>query len=136
MRTDVDLKALIARVERLEKVVFADSPDKFKATKVAAEGPSKIDFSIPIRAFIKKYCVRMNGSKKFTLVVAYLAKGDEAKGIPLSEIEAQWNRMTSEALLGMKFNRLYSAQARENDWVNSGKGGIYNLRPAWRSIFD
>jgi len=93
-----------------------------------------LDFSMPIRAFIKKYSGRMSGPKKFTLMLAYLAKGNLDKEIMLTDIEDRWNRMTSKSLLGMKFNRFYSSQAKENDWVHASKQGSYHLRPNWKSI--
>jgi hypothetical protein len=94
-----------------------------------------LDFSMPIRAFVKQYGVNLNGSEKFILLVAYLTKGDAAKRVKLAEIEKHWNRMTAKGLLGMKFNRLYTSQARENDWANTEKTGSYHLRPAWKEIF-
>ena len=51
-----------------------------------------IDFSTPLRAFIKKYSGGMSGAKKFTLVLAHLAKGNLDKEIKLTEIESShWN---------------------------------------------
>ena len=44
--------------------------------------------------------------------------------------------MTSKGLLGMKFNRLYTSQARENDWASTEKTGAYRLRPSWKAIFN
>src|SRR5262249_7273719 len=97
---------------------------------------SAIDLSMPIRAFVKKHGRDMNGAKKFTLLVAYLTKGDSAKRVTLAEIERHWNKMTAKGLLGMKFNRLYTSQARENDWANTEKTGSYHLRPSWKEIFS
>ena len=97
---------------------------------------SNIDLSTPIRPFVKKHAVGMSGPKKFTLVLAHLAGGDVGKKVSLEEIERQWSRMTAKGLLGMKFNRFYSATAKDNDWVNTEKSGFYNLRPSWQSIFD
>lgn len=91
---------------------------------------------MPLRPFVKKYSAGMNGSKKFTLVLAYLAKGDTSKAVTLSEIEAQWNRMTGRGLLGLNFNRLYTSQARDNDWASTEKSGVYHLRPSWKEIFN
>lgn len=93
-----------------------------------------VDFSIPARAFIKKYSSNMIGAEKFALLVAYLAKGDESKAISLPEIQNEWNRMTE--LLGGKFNRAYTVRVRDNDWVNAEKTGSYHLRPSWKSIFE
>jgi len=89
-----------------------------------------------LRAFVKKHSRSLNGAKKFTLLLAYLTKGDGNKTVPLSEIESHWNKMTSKGLLGMKFNRLYTSQARENDWARTEKTGAYRLRPSWKTIFN
>lgn len=95
---------------------------------------SQLDFSIPIRAFIKKYAKGMSGPKKFTLLLTYLVKGDSTKIVKLIEIKKYWNRMTKSSLLGMKFNLFYPSQARENDWVETKKQAEYSLRPSWRNI--
>jgi hypothetical protein len=95
-----------------------------------------MDFSMPIRAFIKRHGADMNGAKKFSLLLAYLTKGDASKRVSSLEIEKHWNKMTAKGLLGIRFNRLYSATAKENDWVNAEKGGSYYLRPGWNEIFQ
>lgn len=93
----------------------------------------KIDFSIPIRPFVKKYAKNMSGPKKFVLILAHLSSGNLDKKINLEEVEKIWNSMKS--LLGMKFNRFYTQTAKDNDWVTSEKKGIYLLRPSWLEIF-
>ena|SRR5260370_37185515 len=103
------------------------------ATKVNSRA---LDFSVPMRAFVKKYGAGLSGAKKFTLLVAYLTKGDNSKRVSLAEVEKHWNKMTAKALLGMKFNRLYSSQARDNDWATTEKTGSYHLRPSWKEIFE
>jgi hypothetical protein len=108
------------------------APQRPRQQKASAD----VDFSTPLRAFIKKYSGGMNGARKFTLVLAYLAKGSLEKEILLTDIERHWNRMTSKTLLGMKFNRFYTAQAKENDWADVAKQGTYHLRPNWKSIFS
>lgn len=108
-----------------------------KPTKTVSRIPkeaSALDFTMPLRPFVKKHSNGMNGGKKFALLLAYLTKGDTTKTIALSEIETQWNKMTGKGLLGMKFNRLYSSQARDNDWVCTEKTGAYRLRPSWKEI--
>jgi len=96
---------------------------------------SKPDFTMPIRPFVKKYAKGMSGPKKFTLILAYMVKGDKSIQISLESIKNSWDKMTSGSLLGMKFNRFYSGQAKDNDWVESKKSGNYNLRPSWMDIF-
>jgi hypothetical protein len=111
-------------------------PPRKSIPRVAERGPAELDFSVPLRAFIRKHSDGMSGAKKFTLVLAYLTKGDLEKEILLTDIEKHWNRMTSKTLLAMKFNRFYSAHARENDWTDIAKQGAYHLRPSWKSIFS
>jgi hypothetical protein len=94
------------------------------------------DFSTPIRPFVKQNANGMNGARKFTLLVAYLSQGDLTKSVALSDIESHWNKMTDKNLLGVKFNRLYTSQAKNEDWVHSPGKGVYQLRPAWKAVFQ
>ena len=111
------------------------TPRKTETSSKIRQTSSHLDFSKPIRPFIKQHAAGMNGSKKFTLVLAHLAGGDHKKNVPLDEIQKCWKRMTAKGLLGMKFNRFYSAEAKNNDWVNTEKNGLYHLRPSWKEIF-
>ena len=116
-------------------------PTKNRATKkpsssLSGPRPGALDLTMPLRAFVKKYSGGMNGAKKFTLLLAHLSGGDPSKTANLADIEAQWNRMTAKGLLGMKFNRLYSSEARDNDWATAVKPGVYSLRPSWKEILD
>jgi hypothetical protein len=111
-----------------------------KAGKMSPRVPpastGRLDYTMPMRAFVKKHSQRMNGAKKFVLLIAYLSKGNQSETVSLSDVESQWNKMTSKGLLGMSFNRLYTSQARENDWVSTEKAGTYRLRPSWKAIFN
>jgi hypothetical protein len=97
---------------------------------------TQVDLDVPLRAFVKKYAKGMSGPKKFTLLLARLARGHLKTEIALSEIESSWNKMRAGSLMGMNFNRFYSVQAKTNDWVDSGRKGFYKLRPSWREIFS
>lgn len=97
---------------------------------------TQVDLDVPIRPFVKKYAKGMSGPKKFTLLLARLAKGDFKAEIALAEIERNWNKMRSASLMGMNFNRFYPMQAKNSDWVDSGRKGFYKLRPSWRNIFQ
>jgi hypothetical protein len=115
------------------------APKDVKSAKIVRPFPVRaaaLDFTMPLRPFVKKYGDGMNGAKKFTLLLAYLIKGDVTKTVALSAIEAQWNKMTGKGLLGMSFNRLYTSQARDNDWASTEKAGAYRLRPSWKGIFN
>lgn len=138
-----DLIEKLQQIKRLAEECLADfepgSPASKKAKKPTTasrtKAPSRIDFKKPLRPFIKLYSKGMSGPKKFTLLLARLAEGDLKKQVALSELQAHWNKMMSKSLLGMEFNRFFPAQARENDWVESKKKGLYNLRPSWNEIF-
>ncbi len=101
-----------------------------KSLRTKNQGSTQLDFDRPLRPFMKSYSKGLSGPKKFVLLVSWFAKGDPKKEVRLKEIEGHWNRMTS--LLEMKFNRFFPAQAKDNDWVESKKKGLYNLRPVWR----
>lgn len=107
-----------------------------KTQNTPGVGHGTLDFTIPVRAFVKKYSGGMNGAKKFTLLLAYLSGGNPSRTVNLADIETQWNRMTAKGLLGMKFNRLYSSEARDNDWAATEKSGVYRLRPSWKAILN
>lgn len=95
---------------------------------------TSMDFGMNERAFCRQYAVGMSGSKKFTLLLAYLSKGDCTKKVELKQIERCWDRMTS--LLGGKFNYKYSNKAREYGWADTVKQGQYKLSPPWAEILS
>ena len=110
-------------------------PTSGSSKRTATAGTPHLDFEKPVRAFIKAHANNLSGTKKFVLLVARLAQGDLRKEVSLQEVQKQWKRMTSKSLLGMDFNTFYSTEAREKDWVDSKKKGLYNLRPSWKDIF-
>lgn len=116
------------RVDKKKKVISSPAAN----SKLSQ---SEIDLEMPLRAFAKKYSSGLSGGQKFALLLAHMTKGNEQKIVPLSKIEKSWNTITAKGLFGMKFNRFYTSNARENDWV-VGDGGGYRLRPNWRKIFD
>jgi len=93
-----------------------------------------MDFSLNARAFFKRYVSGLSGPNKFVLVVTFLAKGDLAHEVSLEVIEAEWKR--ASGILGGDFQRMYSTRAKENDWVDCPKKGIYVLRPDWNKAFS
>ncbi len=137
--SEVDIKRLVARVEKLEDAVFggAHTTSAHRRRAHAATGLKTdvaLDFSMPMRAFVKRHGKGLSGPKAFSLLVAYLTKGYTNKRISIPEVEKRWNKLTS--LLGMKFNPAHPSRARENDWVNTEKAGLYHLRPGWKKILS
>ena len=106
------------------------SARKPRATMTVRVGP---DFSLPMRAFMKRHAKGLGGPQKFTLLVAKLSRGKIGPGISLGELEKAWNRMT--ALMG-KFNPAYTTRAKDNGWVDTPKTGHYALRSSWTGALD
>lgn len=105
-----------------------------KAAPVRSESKpaSHIDFTLPSRAFIKRYASGMRGPQKFTLLLAKLAGGETTKAVELNSISKEWSRMTT--LMG-EFNPAFPLRAGDNGWVSSPKRGTYHLRSNWAEIF-
>jgi len=98
----------------------------------APSANASMDFSLPERAFFKRYAGSLSGSKKFVLLVAYLAKGKSGSAVSLSDVTKHWNKMTS--LLG-EFNMAFTNRARESGWVDTTKTGVYVLHGLWKEAF-
>lgn len=106
------------------------------STRVAkVKKMAKLHFGSNERNFIKTHGQNMGGAKKFTLLLAFLVKGKVGDEIALTEIETTWNRMKAKNLMGYRFNRKYSTEAKTEGWVNSGKHGFYHLLNGWMDIF-
>ena len=92
-----EMAKIIQRIQRLEKIVFGKGASKPKE-EVGTTTPIETNFSLNERAFVKRYAATKSGRKKFTLLLAYLAKGKVGENISLSNIKKHWNKMKS--LLG------------------------------------
>jgi hypothetical protein len=99
-----------------------------------ADSGTTLDFSMSDRAFVKANTKGMSGPKKLVMLVAYLAKGQETARVPVTDITAAWARMTG--ILGMKFNPAHVSRARDNDWIDTEKTGVYLLRPSWKRVLE
>lgn len=130
--TNENLSKIIARIEKLEKAVFGSNVEKnIMASKRTSS--RDIDFSLNERTFVKRYVADKSGPKRFTLLLAYLSKGDVDKNIELSEIRKHWNKMATKTLLG-KFNRFYPNDAKTRGWIDSKEYGNYNLTNEWQNV--
>src|SRR5436189_227235 len=67
-----------------------------RASDGKAERPSReaLDFSLPLRAFMKRHARRLGGPQKFTALLARLTIGEVGVAKSLKEIKNAWNRMT------------------------------------------
>ncbi len=126
-----NLTEIIKRIEKLEEAVFGDEKNKKKLPpKISSHD---IDFSINERPFVKRYAVDKSGPKKFTLLLAYLVKGEVDKSFELSDIKNRWNKMSAKNMLG-KFNMFYPNDAKNRGWVDSKEYGKYNLTNEWENV--
>ena len=106
----------------------AKSSASAKKVSRRGRGPD-IDFSLPVRPFIKRYASGASGPRKFAILVARLAVGDTRIEIPFKDIEKQWNKMTQ--LMGGRFNPSHASRAKDAGWVDSPKHGVYKLLGEW-----
>lgn len=122
------MQNIMDRLTRLERVVFG-SPGKIIDDKPS--GKKSIEFSMNERAYAQKYCRPGSGPVKFTLLVAFLAHGEEEKDIPYTEVKKLWERMT---LIIGKFNPAHSDGAKRSGWVTTPKKGFYQLTGTWKEV--
>jgi len=114
----------------------ASSPTRGDTRTPVSRKPlsANVNFSMPMRAFVKAHARLLSGPQKFALLVAYLSKDNPATNVALTDIESNWNRMTG--LLGGKFNRAHSTRAKDHGWVDSPKQGVYVILPSWKEILN
>src|SRR5713101_3367473 len=106
-----------AELERTSKL-----PKAGKAvvkSRVAARPTANLSFSLNSRAFMNKFAKGMNGSRKFTLLLAHMAQGEIGQEVSGEQIASTWNRMKS--VLGGAFNGAHATRAKAEGWVDSPK---------------
>jgi len=128
-----NLTTILERIERLEEAVFGSGEIKSKKRDKVVTTSKDIDFLLNERAFVDRYANNKSGPKKFTLLLAYLVKGEIDKNIELSEIKKHWNKMSAKNLLG-KFNMFYPNEAKTRGWVDSKQYGNYCLTNEWKNL--
>lgn len=131
-----DTLSLIARIERLEAAVFKGKKIPSTDTDESSVEKPELDFSLNIRAFVRKFVAGNSGPRKFVLLLAYLVEGKTGKDVELAKIQKEWNNMSSKRLLNGEFNRYYSNEAKTQGWVNSNERGIYCLSNSWRDAYE
>ncbi len=109
----------------------AKAAPKAKPSNAKPKSAPAPDFSKPIRHVMKTYAEKMNGQKRFTLMVAYFSKGKPGTKITVETVQDAWGKMTK--LLG-KYNSGYSVWAKDNGWVDSTESKVYFLTPEWKAI--
>lgn len=91
---------------------------------------ASISFDLGVLAFMNKHARGLNGSQKFTLLLARLAKGNTATEVSFQQLEKQWNKM--KTVMGGPSNAAYANRARAKGWVDTKKHGVYHLCEPWK----
>ncbi len=129
-----------SKIDELEKRVAALEAlvENIQGTAASQESTANDalmpNWSLNERAFVGRYAQGKSGEKKFTLLVAYLAKGNFEVAVSLSDIQKLWSNMTAKTLLGSKFNTKYPTVAKTNGWINNPKKGTYQLTLGWDEV--
>ena len=114
--------------------VLTPSPPAKTTTRKVHHKPNtaeSVTFSIPIRAFVKKYGGQLSGPERFTILAAYLCKGHVGTPVPNTAIEKHWNKM-KPLLGGKKLNGAHATRAKEHGWIDSPSWGKYVLCEGWK----
>lgn len=125
-------KQIFARLEKIERTIFKSKKNGGAENK-KSDNNVKINFELSERGFVKKYGKDLSGPKKFVLLLAYFVKGKIGEKISIEEIKKKWKKMTS--LCGGEFNTYYSTTAKDNNWADSKKYGVWFLAKDWKEIF-
>ncbi|OGF64263.1 hypothetical protein A2661_00770 [Candidatus Giovannonibacteria bacterium RIFCSPHIGHO2_01_FULL_45_24] len=130
---------LITRVEKaekdiadLKKAVFGNNRPK---PKIKGSSHQEPDFSLNIRAFVKRYAAGKSGPKRFVLLLAFLTKSEVGVDVELEKVRNEWSKMSAKNLLG-KFNRFYPNEAKTQGWADSKAHGTYCLTNAWKEVYE
>ena len=102
------------------------------APRAAPETPAKnlLDYSLNLRAFMKKYGAGASRPQKFTLLAARLAEGDLGADVEGKLLTAEWNRM--KQIMGGRYNGAYATRSKDKGWIDSSSRGHFKLGVNWR----
>ena len=125
---ELTLVKKVGRLTAVARPVESAKPSASAKRSRTRQRPD-LDFSLPVRPFVKRYASGTSGPRKFAILVARLAAGDTGVEIPFKDIEKQWNKMTQ--LMGGRFNPSHASRAKDAGWVDSPKHGVYKLLRDW-----
>jgi hypothetical protein len=93
-------------------------------------GDTKVDFTLPRRAFLKKHATG-GGPQKLAILLAHMTKGKTDVPIAREALKKEWNK-SKGVLGGVAYHDMYATRATENTWIDSEKWGTFVLRADWR----
>ncbi len=95
---------------------------------------TKIDFSLGERAFVRKYVAdQTSGHAKFVILLALMSKGKTGDQITVEALSKLWAKLKGP--MGGIYHNIYATRAKDSDWVDSPKKGVFTLRPSWKDAF-
>ncbi|PYO42614.1 MAG: hypothetical protein DMD29_03315 [Gemmatimonadetes bacterium] len=95
----------------------------------AAVADAKVDFKLPLRAFLKKHATG-GGPQKFAVLLAHMTGGKTGVQVTREAIEAAWTR--NKGVLGVDYHTMYGTRSTGEGWSDSPKRGTFVLLPDWR----
>ncbi|MCB2230672.1 hypothetical protein KQH82_08145 [bacterium] len=125
MSPDKQKDDLVARVERLEKVVFGGADENTYSAR------SKSGNKKPTIAEIAKGTELKNGQEKVALVVGYLEKVEGRSEIRQSDIKGAW----IDGKLQGDYANVLLQRAVKDGLVRNRKNGIYDLSQSGETFF-
>jgi hypothetical protein len=139
MRVDVvvtmDDGRVLRGVTNLSAAASVAARESRKAeARAPGAGSEPLDFTLPPRAFMKRYARDLSGPIKLTLLIACVAGGKVGAVVTRAEAEKLWNKM--EGLLGGGYNGAYDTRARDSGWISSPKAGVFQLREGWEGAIE
>src|SRR3989442_8249683 len=94
----------------------------------AAVADAKVDFKLPLRAFLKKHATG-GGPQKFAVLLAHMTGGKTGVEVTREALEAAWTR--NKGVLGVDYHTMYGTRSTGEGWSDSPKRGTFVLLDAW-----
>ncbi|HEY6156248.1 MAG TPA: hypothetical protein VIV88_02290 [Gemmatimonadales bacterium] len=92
----------------------------------AADG--KVDFKLPLRAFLKKHATG-GGPQKFAVLLAHMTGGKTGVEVTREALEAAWTK--NKRVLGVDYHTMYGTRSTGEGWSDSPKRGTFVLLADW-----
>jgi len=127
------IEALVREALREVSSTETSKAEKRESRKSATSSAS-VSFEMNILAFMNKHARGLSGPQKFTLLIAYLVKGDLAGQASYQVIKAEWNKM--KTVLGGECNSAHGNRAKARGWVEPEKQGIWKLTVLWKEALE
>lgn len=106
-----------------------------KKINLSSLSTDKLDYGQNSRVFFRNNVkTTMNGQKKFTLLVAYLANGKENQAVLKKDIEKLWKDV--KIFVGGDCKNIYGTRAKDDEYLDSFKIGVYTLGKKWKNILN